>query len=66
MIHKQPAHYLCGNAEEVSAVLPVHPRLIDEAYISLMNQSGRLQGVIWSFAPQIIRRELSQFIVDDR
>jgi hypothetical protein len=42
MIHKQPAHYLCGNAEEVSAVLPVHPRLIDEAYISLMNQSGRL------------------------
>jgi len=25
-----------------------------------------LQGVIWSFAPQIIRRELSQFIVDDR
>jgi len=31
-----------------------------------MNQSGRLQGVIWSFAPQIIRRELSQFIVDDR
>ena len=66
MIHKQATHYLCSNPEKVSAILPVHPRLIDEFHISLMNQSGWLQGVIRTFAPQIIRRKLSQFIVDDR
>ena len=33
--------------------------------VSLMNQRGRLQSVIGSFPSQIIRRKLSQFIVDD-
>ena len=31
MIHQQATHYLCSNPEKMSAVLPVHPRLIDES-----------------------------------
>ena len=56
MIHQQATHYLCGHSEEVSPVLPIHPRLIDESDIGLMNQRGRLQGVIDTFTPQIIGR----------
>ncbi len=29
-----------------------------------MHQSGRLQGVIGPLTPEIVRRKLSQFIVD--
>jgi hypothetical protein len=65
MIHQQATHYLCSNSEKMSAILPVHPRLIDKAKVRLMNQRGRLQGMIRPFTPQIIRRELAQFIVDD-
>jgi hypothetical protein len=65
MIHKQASHNLRSNPEKMSAVLPVYPRLIDEFHVSLMNQRGWLQRVIHSFTPQIICRQLPQFIVDD-
>ncbi len=65
MIDQQAAHYLSSNSEKVCAVLPVDPRLIDESQVRLMNQRCRLQRVIDSFTPQIIRRKLAQFIVDD-
>jgi hypothetical protein len=65
MIYEQATHYLCSNPKKMRAVLPVHPRLIDESEISLMNQCRRLQRVIDSFTPQVIRRELTEFIVDD-
>ena len=65
MINQQASHYLCSNSKKMSAILPIHPRLIDEAQVGLVNQGGRLQGVIRPFTPQIIRRKLAQFIVDD-
>ena len=65
MIHQQPAHYLGCNAEEVSPVLPVHSRLVDQTQVSFMNQGSRLQGVINAFTSQIIRCKFSQLIVDD-
>ena len=65
MIHQQASHYLGRNAEEVGSVLPVYSRLIDQTQVSFVNQSGWLQGVIGAFTPQIIRRKLTQFIVDD-
>lgn len=64
MIHQQPAHYLRSYTEKVSPVLPVYSRLIHQTQVSLMYQGGRLQGVIGTFTPQIIRRKLSQLIVD--
>lgn len=65
MIHQEASHYLGRNAKKVGSVLPVHSRLIDQTQVSFMNQSGRLQSMIGAFTPQIIRRKLTQFIVDD-
>jgi len=65
MIDEQATHYLCGDSEKMSAVLPVHARLVYESKISLMNQGGWLESVIGSFPSQIIRCQLTQFIVDD-
>jgi hypothetical protein len=42
MIHEQASHNLSSNPKKMSAVLPVHPRLIDESHVRLMNQRGRL------------------------
>jgi len=64
VIHQQATHYLSSNAEKVSPVLPVHSRLVYQTQVSLVHQSGRLQGVIRALTPQIIRRKLSQLIVD--
>jgi hypothetical protein len=64
MIHQQASHYLGRNAEEVGSVLPVYSRLIYQTQVSFVYQRGRLQGVIGTFTPQIIRRKLSQLIVD--
>src|SRR5437764_5522720 len=41
MVNQQATHYLCSNSEKMSAILPIHPRLIDEAKVGLMNQRGR-------------------------
>jgi len=65
MVHQQATHYLSSDSEEVSPVLPVHPRLIDQLQVRLVHQRGWLQSVVGPFAPQIICRKLSQFIVDD-
>ncbi len=59
MIYEQASHYLCSNSKKVGAVLPVHPRLIHETQVRLVHQGRWLQGVVWSFTPQIIRRELA-------
>ncbi len=65
MIDEQATHYLCSNSEKMSAILPVHPRLVYESYISLVNQCGRLESMIDPLPSQIIRCQLTQFIVDD-
>ena len=66
MIHQQATHDLRSDTKKVGSVLPVHPRLIYETNVSLVYQRSGLQGVIGTFTPQIIRRQLSQLIVDDR
>src|SRR5262249_16387957 len=64
MIYQQATHYLCSDAKKVGSVLPIHSRLIYQTQVSLVYHRGRLQGVIGTFTPQIIRRKLSQLIVD--
>ena len=65
MIDQQTTHYLRSHSEEVSSVLPVYARLIDESYIGLMDQCSRLKRVVGTFTPQVVCRKLAQFIVDD-
>jgi len=59
MVYQQSTHYLGGDPEKVSPVLPVHSRLVDELDVRLVHQRGWLQSVIDPFAPQIICRKLS-------
>src|SRR5690242_1483461 len=64
VIHEQATHYLRSDTKKVGSVLPVYSRLIYQTQVSFVYQRGRLQGVIGTFTPQIIRRKLSQLIVD--
>jgi hypothetical protein len=64
MIHQETSHYLCSNTKKVSPILPVYSGLIHETQISFVYQSRWLQSVIGTFAPEVIRRKLSEFIVD--
>src|SRR5215813_329044 len=66
MIDQQATHYLRSYTKKVGSVLPVHSRLIYQTQVSLVYQRGRLQGVIGTFTPQVLRRKLSQLIVDYR
>jgi hypothetical protein len=65
VINQETSHYLRRDSKEVSPILPVDPRLVHQTEIGFMNQSRRLQSVIGTFPAEVIRRKLSQFIVDD-
>ena len=66
VIDENPSHHLCGDAEELSPVLPVYRLRIDESEISLMHERCCLQRVPASLAIQILLGESTQFVVDDR
>ena len=51
---QQPTHYLSGNSEKVSPILPVDPRLIHQSQVSFVYQCSRLQRVIGTLATQVI------------
>jgi hypothetical protein len=58
----QPGCY----GEEMRTALPVLLLLANHAEIDLVNQRGRLQGVIGAFAAHIPARDFPQFWVDQR
>lgn len=66
MIHKYTSHHLRGDTEEVCAILPVDPRLIHQPHVGLMHEGSRLQRVIGAFATQVVGRQATQLIVDER
>jgi len=41
VIDQHPAHLLRRDTEEMSAALPPHPLLVDQAQIGFVNQGGR-------------------------
>jgi hypothetical protein len=66
VIHEDPAHHLGCDAEELRAVAPGHPALIDEAQIRLVHESCRLQGVAGSFTSKVGGSAAAKFLVDER
>lgn len=50
MVDQDPPHRLTRYGEEVRAVLPLAAGLIHEAQVRLVDQLGRLEGVLWPFA----------------
>jgi hypothetical protein len=63
MVNEQPAHDVRRHREEMSAVLPARALLIDESQISLVNQPGRGQRMVGSFAQHVRTRQASEFLV---
>ena len=55
---------MCGDGEELRAVLPVNPPLIDELQIGLVDQGGGWERVIRPLPLQVAPRQAAQFRVD--
>jgi hypothetical protein len=60
-------HGLGGGGEEVSPAVPVlHSVPIHEAKVGLVNQCRGLEGLPRLLLGQFLRRQLAQFVVDQR
>lgn len=60
-----PPH-LCGNSEELVAILPCDPVLLDQPQIRFVDQGRRLERVAGTLAPQVHRRATLKVAVDER
>jgi hypothetical protein len=65
VINEYAPHYLRGNAEEVSAVLPLHPFLIDEPQECLVDKSRCLECVVLALAPHVAASQPAQLVIDE-
>jgi hypothetical protein len=54
VIKQNTAHHASGDPEEVRAVLPRDPVLIDQPNIGLINKRGSLQGITRADAPHLL------------
>ena len=52
VVHEDEAHQLRGDRQEVRAVLPLHPALVSQAQVGLVDQGRRLDGVVRALAGQ--------------
>ncbi len=53
MIDQNAAHQLCGDSEEVGAVLPTHIFLINQTEECLVDEGRCLQGMSGPLVPQV-------------
>jgi hypothetical protein len=64
MVHENVPHYLCGDAKEVSAALPLRRFVPNQTEIRLVNQRPALKGVVGPFAAEIMAGDTTQLTVD--
>jgi hypothetical protein len=57
---------LCRNRKKVRAAFPINISLVNQFQISLVNQRGRLQSVVGSFASQVLSRLTVKLGVNER
>src|SRR5215813_4308180 len=65
MINQDSAHQLGCNSEKMSALLPLHPFLIDESNVGLIYQCSGLERMSHPLSPQIARCLTSQLVIND-
>jgi len=66
MIHENPAHHLCGDTKEVSAIPPISMPLVNQPQVDLVNQGRWLKGVPNPFTSQLPCGNSTQLRVDER
>jgi hypothetical protein len=64
VIDEDAAHQVRGDREELGAVLPLDPPLIDELQVGLVDEGGGRQGVIGPLPLQVAAGQPSQLRVD--
>jgi hypothetical protein len=65
MIDEDLSHQVRGDAIEMRAAFPFRHVLRDEPHVRLMDQARRLQRVGRVLVAQVVRRQPTQFVVDD-
>ena len=66
MIHHDPPHQPRRDGEEMRAVSPARPLLVDQADIGLVDERRRLERVPGALASQLRARQPAQLLVDER
>ena len=66
MLDQNTAHQLRGYCEEMGAILPLHPLVIHQADIGLIDQRGRLKVVVAALASHVAVRQPAELRIDDR
>src|SRR5215470_11047757 len=65
MVDEDSSHDPRGDAEEVGAALPRHVGRLHEPQVGLMDESGRLEGMVAPLLAQVSGGEAPQLVVDD-
>jgi hypothetical protein len=63
MIDEDLAHEVRGQRDEVASVTHLRRALLNQPYISLMDERGRLQGMAGPLSPQMAPRYLVELVV---
>ena len=66
IVHENPAHRPRGEREEVPPILILHPVLVHEAEVGLVDQSRRPQGVLLALGAELPVSHPPELLVDQR
>ena len=66
MLDQDTAHQLRGDCEEMGPILPLHPLVIHQADVGLIDQRACLKVVFGALASHVPVRQAPQFRIDDR
>jgi hypothetical protein len=66
MLDQNTAHQLRGYGEEMGPILPLHPLVIHEADVGLIDQRACLKVVVGALASHVPVRQPAELPVDDR
>jgi hypothetical protein len=65
VVDKNAAHHLCGDSEEVRAILPVHAIAVREAQVGFVHQGGGLQDVPGALPAHGVAGEAAKLFINE-
>ena len=65
MVDQDATHHLCGDAEEVCAILPGRPLLTEQPQIRFMDKCRGLQGVVGALSSKIRASPPPKLTIDE-
>ncbi len=65
MLDQDAAHDLRGHREEMGAILPLHPRVVDQPQVGLVDEGRRLQAVAGTLPFHVAAGQPVELVVDN-